>query len=273
VQASRAWSPPTGTLGGILAEARDRVDLLRTREKELRTTVESAPSGPSLALALRGSAVAVIAEVKRRSPSKGWINPSISSDEQARAYERGGAAAISILTEPVHFGGSDEDLKQVREAVGLPTIKKGFHVDPVQLVEAKALGASAALLIARALSPEDLSRMMEAAIQLDLEVLVEVRDEEELARALSLNAPIIGVNSRNLETLEVDAAVADRLLRQIPPDRLAVAESGVRGRADVERLAKHGADAVLVGSTVSAASDPADAVRSLVGVSRVARHG
>jgi indole-3-glycerol phosphate synthase len=273
VQASRAWTPPTGTLGGILAEARERVDLLRAREKALWASAESAAVRPSLSAALRGSTVAVIAEVKRRSPSKGWINSTISSDEQARAYERGGAAAISVLTEPLHFGGSNDDLTQARAAAGLPTIKKDFHIDPVQLVEARALGASAVLLIARALSPHEVERMMVAAGELGLEVLLEVRDDDELGLALSLNAPIIGVNSRNLETLEVDPGAADRLLQRIPSDRLVVAESGVRGRADVERVAARGADAVLVGSAISAAGDPAAAVRSLVGVSRGTRNG
>jgi indole-3-glycerol phosphate synthase len=273
VQASRAWTAPTGTLGGIVAEARERVRGLLARRTELEQAAESTPVGPSLAAALRGRSVALIAELKRRSPSKGWINPSLSADDQARGYERGGAAAISVLTEPRHFGGSANDLIRVRGSVALPVVKKDFHIDPIQLVEARALGASAALLIVRALSPDDLARMIDVAAALRLEVLVEVRDDEELRRAVSLGAGIIGVNSRNLETLAVDPATSERLLGRVPGDRIAVAESGIAGRSDVERVARSGADAVLVGSAISKAGDAAFAVRALVGVERVSRAG
>ena len=273
MQASRAWSPPTGTLGGIVVEARERVERLRARRAELERVAATTRPVPSLAAAIRGQSVAVIAEVKRRSPSKGWINASLTSADQARAYEEGGAAAISVLTEPAHFGGSAEDLIHVRNAVSLPAIKKDFHVDPIQLIEARALGASAALLIARALAPDDLERMMDTAARLRLEVLVEVRDEDELARAIMLGATIIGVNSRDLETLIVDPSTCERLLPGIPSDRLAVAESGIANRMDVERVAANGADAVLVGSAVSAAPEPAVAVRGLVGVQRSTRAG
>jgi indole-3-glycerol phosphate synthase len=213
----------------------------------------------------------VIAEVKRRSPSKGWINPNLSAPDQAAAYERGGAAAISVLTEPRHFGGSSEDVGAVRTAVRVPVLKKDFHVDPVQLLEAKAIGASAALLIARALSPDDLLRMTDAARDIDLEVLVEIRDEDELRRALDAGARIIGINNRNLETLAIDAATSERLLGSIPAGMIGIAESGVSARADVERVARAGADAVLVGSVISAASDPVAAVRDLASVARVGR--
>jgi indole-3-glycerol phosphate synthase len=215
--------------------------------------------------------VAVIAELKRRSPSKGAINPRISAGRQASLYERGGASALSILTESARFGGSSEDLTAARDAVRLPLLKKDFHVDPVQLLEAKSLGASAALLIARALSPAELDTMAIAAADLGLEILVEVRDEQELERALGVNARVIGVNNRNLETLEIDVETGTRLLPLVPGDRIAVAESGVRGVDDVRRAAASGADAVLVGSSLSAATDPTAAVRALTGVERVAR--
>ena len=237
----------------------------------MRETAARNPAGPSFSAALRGQTVAVIAEIKRRSPSKGSINPTIGAAERARAYERGGAAAISVLTEPLHFGGSPEDLAAVKDAVRLPTLKKDFHIDPIQLVEARAMGASAALLIVRALAPEDLDRMVGTAAELGLEVLVEVRDEEELGRALAAGSRVIGVNSRNLETLAVDPESSDRILRQIPADRIAVAESGIASRSDVERATQSGADAVLVGSMISAATDPAGAVHSLTGVTRVPR--
>jgi indole-3-glycerol phosphate synthase len=268
VQASPVWTAPTGTLGRIVAEARERVRALAAREAELTAAADAAPLPPAFAGALRGATVQLIAEIKRRSPSKGSINPSITAAEQAKAYAAGGAAAISVLTEPAHFGGSNEDLLAVRAAVGLPVLKKDFHVHPVQLVEARAIGASAALLIARALSPDDLPRMTEAARRLELEVLVEVRDEEELQRALDAGAAIIGINNRNLETLVIDPTTAERLLGLVPPQVVAIAESGMGTWSDVERVAARGADAVLVGSTISAADDPSAAVASLCGVPR-----
>jgi indole-3-glycerol phosphate synthase len=271
VQAFPAWTPPGGTLGGIIFEARDRAAALLGKRTELAARAKAVASAPQFGKVLRGPRVAVIAEVKRRSPSKGWINPNISAPEQARAYELGGAAAISVLTEPAHFGGSNDDLLAVRDAVGIPVLKKDFHVEPVQLIEAKALGASAALLIARALSRDALMRMADTARGLDLEVLVEIRDEDELERALAANATIIGINNRNLETLAIDAATSERLLRSIPGAAIGIAESGVSARADVERVARAGADAVLVGSVISAAADPAAAVRDLASVARAGR--
>jgi indole-3-glycerol phosphate synthase len=237
----------------------------------LRRQAASVPTPPAFAKALRRPNVAVIAEVKRRSPSKGWINPSITAADQARAYEKGGAAAISVLTEPEHFGGSSEDLVSVRSTVAIPVLKKDFHVHPIQLIEARALGASAALLIARALSPENLGEMMTAARSLGLETLVEVRDEDELNRALDLGAEVVGINNRNLETLSIDPATSERLLQLIPTAVIAIAESGVGSSADIERVAACGADAVLVGSAISAASDPTEAVRSLASVPRTSR--
>jgi indole-3-glycerol phosphate synthase len=176
-----------------------------------------------------------------------------------------------VLTEPAHFGGSNDDLTAVRRGVRIPALKKDFHVEPIQLLEAKALGASAALLIVRALSPEGLSAMMDQARALQLEVLVEVRDEDELQRALDVGATIIGINNRNLETLVIDPATAERMLELVPSAVIAIAESGVSIRADVERVAFCGADAVLVGSVISAADNPILAVRGLSGVPRVPR--
>jgi indole-3-glycerol phosphate synthase len=153
----------------------------------------------------------------------------------------------------------------------LPILKKDFHVDPVQLIEAKALGASAALLIVRALAPDALLQLSATGTDIGLELLFEVRDQVELDRALEAGARVIGVNNRNLETLAIDPTTAERLIAGIPADRIAIGESGVSNRSDVERLARSGADAVLVGSAVSAASDPAVAVRELSGVNRAAR--
>jgi indole-3-glycerol phosphate synthase len=271
VQASPAWITPTGTLGRIVAEARERVQVLLGSESELTRIAMDALEAPGFEGALRSTSVQVIAEVKRRSPSKGWINAGISAIDQAKAYESGGAAAISVLTEPVHFGGSNDDLVAIREAVKIPVLKKDFHVHPIQLVEARALGASAALLIARALAPDQLVSMIDTARQLRLEVLVEVRDEDELQRALDAGARVIGINNRNLETLVIDPMTAERLLGRIPAHVIAIAESGVSGRADIERVAARGADAVLVGSVVSAADDPSAMVAALCGVERVPR--
>jgi indole-3-glycerol phosphate synthase len=263
VQAFSQWVRPGGTLGRIVTEARERSTELARRERELR------------AAALRGSTVAVIAEVKRRSPSKGSINPGIETGEQAAAYARGGASALSILTEPLHFGGAPEDLSRARASVSIPLLRKDFHVHPAQLYEARALGASAALLIARALAPDELEELSGVATSIGLEAFVEVRDEAELERALRTRAPVVGVNNRNLETLEIDPATSDRLLPLVPPERVAVWESGISTAADVRRAAAAGADAVLVGSSVSASQSPVDAVRALVGVPRVRarRHG
>lgn len=232
-----------------------------------------APPAPSLLAALRGGTVAVIAEVKRRSPSRGSIAPTLDAVAQAEAYANGGAVAVSILTEPAHFGGSIEDLRNVRAGLRIPALKKDFHVTVIQLVEARFLGASAALLIARALSPQRLKELMEHGRAIGLELLVEVRDEWELERALQTGATMVGVNNRNLETLEIEPDTAARIIPKIPPSVLSVAESGVKTRDDVERYAAVGADAVLVGSALSASPDPAAATEELVGVTRKARHG
>ena len=271
MQASFAWTAPSGTLGRIVEEARVRARALEARAAELEKAAGEAGSRPPFASALRDGAVAVIAEVKRKSPSKGWIRPDMDAVAQARAYADAGARAVSVLTEPEHFAGSTSDLLAVRAAIALPVIKKDFHVEPIQLVEAKALGASAALLIVRALGPAGLPRLMQAARALALEVLIEVRDEQELDLALECDARVIGINNRNLETLAIDTGTSERLLGRVPSSIVAIAESGVSSRGDVERVALAGADAILVGSSISAAADPQDAVRRLTGVPRIAR--
>jgi len=271
VQAFPAWAAPSGTLGQILAEARERVDGLMRQARDLEKRAASQPRPASFAAALRRSDVAVIAEVKRRSPSRGEINSGLAAGAQAAAYAAGGAAAISVLTEPLHFGGSGDDLVAAGAAAAVPLLKKDFHIDVVQLVEARALGASAVLLIARALEPRRLMALAAEACGLGLEPLVEVRTEAELEIALSTSAPVVGVNARDLETLAMDFALADRLLPHVPAARIAVAESGVTSADDVRRVANAGADAVLVGSAVSVASDPAQAVRNLTGVPRSSR--
>lgn len=272
MQGSGIWNPPTGTLGRIVDEAEGRVAVLRQSASQLQEAAKrAARPRRSLADSLRGQTVAVIAEVKRRSPSKGWIAEGLSSVDQAVAYATGGAAAISVLTEPNHFDGSVEDLDAVAAAVTVPVLKKDFHIDPIQLVEARAHGATAALLIARALGPERLESMLEAAKWMALETIVEIRDEAELRRALDAGAQIIGINNRNLETLVIDPATSERLLPLIPGSVIAVAESGMSTVADVERVAALGADAVLVGSSLSASREPIALVRSLASVRRIPR--
>ena len=252
-------------------EARTRAATLQSRAAELKAAASAAVQAPSLREALSRDDVAVIAEVKRASPSKGSINPALDLERQVVAYEAGGAAAISILTEPKSFGGSNDDLLRARAAVGVAILKKDFHVEVVQILEARALGASAALVIARAVAPSRVRELLAAASDVGLEILLEVRDERELELALSLNARVIGINNRNLETLEIEPDTAFRLLPLIPRDVMAVAESGVRSRSDVERLADAGADAVLVGSELSRSRDPESSVRALTGITRTSR--
>lgn len=210
--------------------------------------------------------MAVIAEVKRASPSKGTIRGTLDAGEQAASYERGGAAALSILTEPTRFAGSNKDLAAARVRSSLPMLKKDFHVDPIQLIEAKGLGASAALVIVRAVSPGVLVEMAAVAKHIGLELVFEVRTAAELRLALANGAELVGINNRDLETLEIDATTAPALLPSIPQRCIAIAESGLQSVSDIERVAAAGADAVLIGSALSSADDPEAAVRSLVTV-------
>lgn len=270
MQASRTWAPPQGTLGRILEHTRRRLPSLEGQGAS--QTGSPDPAIKPFRSGLRRTTIAVIAELKRRSPSKGSLNETLDARQTAE-FERGGAAAISVLTEPEFFGGSLDDLRVVRESVNLPVLKKDFHIQHAQLVEACAAGASAVLLIARALSPDELPRMMASARELGLDALVEVRSESELERAIEAGADIIGVNSRDLETLEVDERVPARLIPQVPPHIIAVWESGVRTPDDVRRAADAGADAVLVGSALSRAGDAAQLVRSLSNVPRMSRAG
>ena len=231
-----------------------------------REKAESGPSRPAFRDALRGPTVAVIAEIKRSSPSKGSINPELDAKSRARSYAESGAAAISVLTEPLRFGGSVSDLSDVAGAVMVPVLRKDFIVAAVQLYEARARGASAALLIVRALPPEALVELHDIGSRIGLDLLVEVRDEAELSVALDVGAMIVGVNNRNLESLVIDAGTVGRVVPLIPRGVVAVAESGMVLRSDVERAAQAGADAVLIGSVVSASADPSAAVRLLADI-------
>jgi len=257
-------------LGRLTHLARSRAEQLGDAH-EWEARAKASPTVMSLRGALHSGPVAIIAEVKRKSPSRGALDESIDAAKRARQYHDGGARAISVLTEPSEFGGSIEDLQSVRRLVACPLIRKDFHVLPVQMYEARAAGASAALLIVRALGPDDTRVMADAARQAAIEPVFEVRDEMELAWAVEAGAVVIGVNRRNLETLEMEPDVLTRLVPMIPSSCVAIAESGINTRRDVEDVARLGADAVLVGSSLSLAADPQHAVAGLTGVARVRR--
>src|SRR6476620_10268837 len=223
-----------------------------------------APRDPMPHFRARGSSV--IAEVKRRSPSKGDLADIPDPAALATAYARGGAAAISVLTEERRFGGSLDDLRSVRAAVETPLLRKDFIVETYQLVEARAAGADLALLIVAALDDDTLRRLHDEASELGLTVLVEVHDEAETERAVSLGAELIGVNARNLKTLAVDGETFGRLAPLVPDDRVKVAESGIFGPDDVRRFVSQGARAVLVGEALVKDGDPQQAVRAMTGV-------
>jgi indole-3-glycerol phosphate synthase len=208
----------------------------------------------------------VIAEIKRRSPSKGDLAPELDPEVVAKAYEAGGAKALSVLTDREFFGGSPEDLAAARAAVNLPALRKDFTVDGRDICDARIMGADAVLLIVAALTDEELQRFHILAAELDLAAIVEVHDEAEIKRALLVHANMIGVNQRDLRTFEVDRTRAVTLARKIPSGVLKVAESGIGGPDDLRRLADAGYDAALVGEHLVTAPDPGEALRRLRGV-------
>jgi indole-3-glycerol phosphate synthase len=225
---------------------------------------------PSFRAALQRPSIAVIAEMKRRSPSAGSIREDLDPGERAALYAAHGAAAISVLTDGPYFGGSIQDLRVAAQRCTLPVLRKDFILDEVQVLEARAAGASAVLLIVRVLAPPRLASLLHYAAGLSLDALVEVHTTAELEIALKSNAHIIGINSRDLDTFTVDVTGAWKLLGQIPSDRIAVAESGIFTRRDVTRVAESGADAVLIGTALSAAESPEQLLGEL---SSVVRHG
>jgi indole-3-glycerol phosphate synthase len=213
--------------------------------------------------ALARPGTSLIAEHKRRSPSAGTIREGMTCAEIVRAYERGGAAAISVLTEEAHFGGSLGDLRDARRATELPLLRKDFTIDPYQLYEAKAVGADAVLLVAGSLDPRELGTLHGLARDLDLDVLVEISRDEELAAALEVDADVIGINNRDLEDFTVDIQRTFDLLADVPAGKVVVSESGIVYREQIEELEHVGVDAVLVGETLMRAPDPEAAVREL----------
>lgn len=232
--------------------------------EQLKEQAQSAPTPRDGIAALRAEGVTVIAEVKRTSPSKGPLADIPDPAQLASQYEAGGAACISVLTEGRRFGGSLADLAVVRAAVEIPVLRKDFIVTSYQLWEARAYGADLALLIVAALDDQALVSLIERAGSMGLTALVEVHDEYELDRALSAGARLVGVNARNLKTLEVDREVFARVAKLVPPEITLVAESGIRGPRDLVAYANAGADAVLVGEAVVTGGDPRAAVHDLV---------
>ena len=241
------------------AASADRRDFDLLRAEALRQ-----PAARGFQSALRASdTVAVISEIKRRSPSKGDLDPDLLPAELARSYERGGAAALSVLTDEEFFGGSVHDLQDARAAVGLPVLRKDFTVAPADVLDARIMGADAVLLIAAALDLQELSELLTLAREVGLDPLVEVHDEVEAEGALASGATLIGVNQRDLSTFEVDTDRARRVAAALPDHVTRVAESGIRDGDDVRRLADAGFDAVLVGETLVRSDDPAAAVADL----------
>jgi len=218
----------------------------------------------SFAVALSGrNELAVIAEIKRRSPSKGDLAIDLDPVEIARSYERGGAACLSVLTDSEFFGGSADDLRAARAACGLPVLRKDFTVGALDVVDARAMGADCVLLIAAALEPAELADLHALAVGIGLDVLVEIHDEAELDHALCAGATLIGVNQRDLVTFQVDHDRAVRMAGLIPSDRIKVAESGVRDDRDARSLRDAGYHAVLVGESLVTSADPAAALAAL----------
>lgn len=255
-----------GFLTDLLDDLRRRLERDPLDEPGLLALAMHLPPPRPFEEALRSAPPALIAEYKRSSPSAGTISePDVAS--QARAYQEGGAAAISVLTEPTRFDGALADLRAVRLAVSLPVLRKDFLVHPAQVIQSRAAGGDAVLLIAAALSELELKGMLAVAADLGLDALVETHSEEDLAKALATDAPVIGVNARDLETLEVDVERALAMLPDVPSDRVAVLESGVSTREDVERAIDAGAGAVLVGETLMRSPDPVVTIRSLRGPS------
>ena len=253
----------------IVAVKRDEVAQARRRcgLAELQAQAAAASPARGFAAALRARVEAghpaVIAEVKKASPSKGVLREHFVPADIARSYESGGAACLSVLTDERFFQGCAAYLQQARESCSLPVLRKDFLIDPYQVVEARAMGADCVLLIAACLDDGLMSELEACALEQGLDVLVEVHDGEELERALRLRTPLIGVNNRNLRTFEVSLDTTIGLLPRVPGDRLLVTESGILARADVQRMRSAGVHAFLVGEAFMRAPDPGQALRDL----------
>jgi indole-3-glycerol phosphate synthase len=257
----------TSVLERIVEDTRGEVH--RRREAmplaRLEAQIAGRPEGRPFSEALMRPGISVIAEHKRRSPSAGVIRSDSTVEDIVLAYERGGAAALSVLTEPFHFAGSLDDLREARAASELPVLRKDFVVDPYQLYESAAAGADAILLIVAALEPDVLYELLREARALDLDALVEVHDERELEVALDVEADVLGLNNRDLTDFTVDIARTYELLSDVPAGKTVVSESGFSTRAELDDLERVGVDAVLIGETLMRADDIEAACRALTG--------
>jgi indole-3-glycerol phosphate synthase len=252
-------------LARIVAKKREELSDPAPLEKWEREAEARLAGRRDFQAALCARTPAIIAEVKKASPSKGILAPDFDPVRTAAAYQRGGAAALSVLTDSTHFGGSLEDLSAAREACGLPILRKDFIVDPYQLYEAAVYGADAVLLIVRALEDRELRDLYEEAGRLDLDCLVEVHDGEELERALRMDVDVIGINNRNLDQGTVDVATTFELMPDVPAGKTVVAESGISTRGAMDELERVGVDAVLIGEALMGAADPEALARELSG--------
>jgi indole-3-glycerol phosphate synthase len=255
-------------LDEILDETKRTVGYCRLRLPlaDLEKQAAASPAPRSLGKALRAAkGMACIAEFKRRSPSKGFIQRDADVSVVLPVYEAAGAAAASVLTDTPFFGGSLDDLRRARAVSQLPLLRKDFIIDPYQVAEARAAGADTVLLIVAALRDQDLRELLAEIHRWGMEALVETHDRAEVERAVAVGARIVGVNHRDLRTFEMDMDLAVEMRPLIPADRLVVAESGIRNATDVARLRAAGIDAILVGETLMAAPDPAAALRELLG--------
>ncbi len=256
-------------LAQIIAHKRSEVAARKTVRiaRELALIARETPEPRGFAKALDAAAAdgfALIAEVKKASPSKGVIREDFHPRDAAIAYANGGAACLSVLTDEEFFKGHDDYLRIARGAVSVPALRKDFTIDPWQVAEARAIGADAVLLILAAVD-DDMAKAIEAeAIDFGLDLIIEVHDEAEMERALKLQSPLIGINNRNLKTFETDLATSERLVAMIPDDRVAIAESGINTHADLERLSAHGIRRFLVGESLMRQPDIEAATRALL---------
>ena len=254
----------------IIAAKREYVAGRKARfpwsEVERRALGEPKPRGFRAALSARAAEgrFALIAEMKRRSPSGGEIRPGFDPGDVARAYQAGGAVCLSVLTDEPHFGGLDDDLVKARAAVPLPALRKDFMIDPYQIAESRALGADCILLIVAALSDQAIAELAAETARFGMDALVEVHDEAELDRALALDATLIGINNRDLKALKTDLATFERLAPRVPAGRALVAESGLRTHADLRRMTDSGAAGFLIGESLLRQPDLAAATRTLL---------
>lgn len=251
----------------LISVARDGVEERRGQvpQADLESRLSARGEDRPFSEALVRPGLSLIAEFKRRSPSAGEISAEAEVTEQVQAYERGGAAALSVLTDERHFGGSLQDLREAMAACDLPILRKDFIVDAYQLYEAAVNGADAVLLIVRALDDRQLAELYERARELDLDCLVEVHNGEELQRALELDVDVIGINNRDLDQGTVDVATTYELITDVPAGKTVVAESGISSREELEELDRVGVDAVLIGGALMSAPDPEAKTRELTG--------